>query len=218
MSVGNFSRKLLLVLALSSLVCGILIWRATVRERTRAAMFLHDFVEINVGTNEYGATQQLFTNYADARQSEERYLGTNSGRGGCDQGQCNSAFLFENGWLRRLRLAPPIWIRASVFVDKGTVTSKRLQMGCGKGPTFFLVSVNEEVPGPSAGARAYSVNHRRSDDTDWRISVDLTPQASRVERESAYAINVERLTGFGKCKSATDLLSPAGMTLATARR
>ncbi len=105
---------LLLVGVLSVGVVALLAF--TLRDtRAAASKFVSDFAQIEVGTGGLNATEELARTYPDAVRAEEEYIGTNS-RDDCERGRCNFAFLFDNRWSRRLRLAPPVWIRANVAV------------------------------------------------------------------------------------------------------
>lgn len=172
-------------------------------QKRTVTQFLADFVGVQVGESAEEVGRHLTLKYSGAVHTEETYLGTNS-HGDCRNEKCNFAFLFENSLLRKLKLSPPVWVRANIVAEHNLIIYKHLEMGCGEGPTYFLASVTET---PTSNGQAFYVNHRRSDNTDWRTTVQLTPAASRNQHESAYAINVDRFISFHRCKSANDLIA-----------
>jgi len=174
---------------------------ATSREAKR---FVEDFAGLTVNTTDFERVRAFATSYKDAANLEPRLVGT--GSVDCHPEKCNFAFMFENGWLRRLRLAPPVWVRANVVVQNGLMTYKHVEIASGGGPAFFLASVSEGAEPVAENAKTLSMGFRRSGEYRWQVFVHLAPEAPSTERQMAYSLNMKCLSRLGGCNDAQELL------------
>lgn len=172
-----------------------------VHARDSARRFLADIQVGNIGQPASTTVLDLVRQYSDAEANHSKKIGKVGG--GCDRGNCEAAFLFDNEWLRRLKFAPPVWMRATISIQNGMLTTRNVEMGCGAG-AFFLASTSERLD-QLHDHEQYHVGQRGSDG-NWRESVTLGPGATPEQRRAAFGFNVDCLSRWGGCKDAAMLL------------
>lgn len=173
--------------------------------RHSAQSFLDDLGKLRLGESTLEDTQKLATKYEAAATEEENAVGDVDPN--CSPEYCEFKFFFYNAWMKRLRLAPPTWLRAQVVVRMGRVDYKQVELSSGKGIAFYSAVVMEflSLPRPFED-KNYHVGRKLSSDIKWRVIINMTPHASAKEREQAYAFNLSCLTRLGGCKDAAELL------------
>src|SRR5271165_5456017 len=105
------NQKQIAVLVLSVLVlCLIGVAGQTMRRRNRAEAFLYDATALRLRVATLSQVQELAAQYGGHVEPST-----------CSPRGCGYFFSFDNGWLRRLRLAPRTWFSCTLGVADGVL-------------------------------------------------------------------------------------------------
>jgi hypothetical protein len=205
MSEGGNDMRISIWIAVGVTVClglssAIII--GTTRSTARTAHeFLVDVQRGDVGMPPAATIRALRERYPTAMADHARSIGVVGDS--CRTDECDMAFLFDNRWLRRLHLAPPVWMRARVGIHKGLLSYRNIEFGAGD-LAFSEASVSEQME-QAEGGQPYAVGRLWSGGP-WREHIAMTPAATEQQRRQAFGFNVECLSKFGGCHDAADLL------------
>jgi hypothetical protein len=183
-----------------AVLAGVCIVTTSSTERAAAA-FLADVRQGQVGQPPSAGIVSLPEHYRAAMANHEQRIGQVGTA--CKRDECDMAFLFDNRWLRRLRLAPSVWMRARVGIHQGVLTYRIIEMGSG-GLAFFEASVSDQMQ-PADGNQPFSVGRLWSGGR-WREHITITPAATDQQRKQAFGFNIRCLSKVGGCQDALELL------------
>jgi len=198
--MNTFKRISAAVLTLV-VVCGAIAGVATIATRRQAEAFLSELRSTQLGAGGYERVKEIATRF---RKDVAESGGT------CSQSDCTLTVSFENTWLRRLHVATWTKFGATLLVRNGqlyhistgmTLYTRERVIGA---ETILSEKTQSSVP-------TFRVITKRwgGDNQPWQAIVELTPQATQRERETAFAFNLGCLDKLGGCKDSSDLLPPA---------
>jgi hypothetical protein len=164
---------------------------------------LADVSKLTLDRSTFDDAQKLAIKYRAAIAEEQNVVGDTAL--GCTPEHCEFKFFFHNNWLRRLRLAPPVWLRAGIGVSRGRIAYRHVELCSGEGAAYYSAYVTE-VPNLPQPLKDYNVGRQWSSDIKWRVSIEMTPAATAQEHGQAYRFNVRCLSRLGGCKDASELL------------
>lgn len=196
----RITKPLLLLLLLFGVTAFMFVYAATRHVKIEAQRFVTEMKMLTVGISTTKNVEELAKRHADAVSDERKIIGS---RYACTTSDCEVGFLYENSWLRRIKLSPPVWIWATLRAKNGILVYRRIEMGSGRGPAFFLARVTEQV-GPNSEPQ-FSVSPLWSGGK-WRVTVDIAPAATPEQHDQAYGFNLDCLSNLGGCSDASGLL------------
>lgn len=170
--------------------------RHTTQNRDRAKAFLREASALQLRVSTLTQVQQLVSRYGGLAEP-----------GTCDLRGCSYFFSFDNGWLRRLHLAPQTRFSCTLGVSGGVLDYRRVFLTSGNTSAVFGAFVEEQLSPPKGISEPFYISRQWEKSGErWRVHVAVTPDATAEERRIAYALNLNCLSKLGGCKDAQQLL------------
>jgi hypothetical protein len=194
--MNTFKRISLAVLALV-VVCGAIAGAATIATRRQAEAFLSELRSTQLGAGGYERVKKIATRFRK---------GVAESGGTCSPSECSLTVSFENTCLRRLHLATWTKFGGTLLVRNGQLyhISTGMTLYTRERVIGAETILSEQSEGGSPQFRV--ITKRWTDNQPWQAVVQLTPQATSSERETAFAFNLSCLDKLGGCKDSSDLL------------
>jgi hypothetical protein len=179
-------------IVLAALILSSALW--IYRESKTAGAFLQDAAGLRVG----------ITTSAELRLLASRYggrLGTTS----CSPSGTAFFFIYDNGWLYRVHLAPYTRLACTLGDCGGFFCYRRLALETA-GVGMILVEEQKEAPTGVSGP--FRILRRGAGDGEpWQIRIWMTPAASSAQRYSALHLNAHCLSKLGGCADVGQMLT-----------
>jgi hypothetical protein len=181
------------------------------RVRSRAESFLRDLKSLSIGKSSFVEVKKLQAAYGGTQLTQGIYPSD------CSPRDCYIDFLFTNGWLARLHLAPPTGFGATLRIHNGVLSSRSLGYQAEAGSHSFVLSVQESSN--PIHMQDFCLTFRSDPmGRPWRMAISMRPTATQVERQLAYSFDLSCLARLGTCGEPSGVLpslSPENAVICT---
>jgi hypothetical protein len=201
MTINKYHIQVLTVEAIAlivvCLVAFVVAWVRTLPESGRAAAFMRDFTDLEVGKS----------TFEDAKVLAQRHGGKpEPGSGPCTYEGCTFQFLYENKPLSSTHVVPYVGFLGTMVVKNGVLAERYIHyVRYSKRP--FAYNVDEMTP-EARGTRGLMGLARMQVDTAGlagAISIGLAPSSSADQRRRAYALNLSCLSRLFGCGGPSEI-------------
>jgi hypothetical protein len=157
--------------------------------RNRAEEFLRDISRLQVGKTGYRDAEAMLAPYRHHLSYSDR----------CTPEHCLILFVFKNTWLRWLHLAPAANFGGTFVFENDVLVARITLLGQGDcagrvtESTSFAEPSNPENPDFSIRLERDQTGHPQN------ATVELTPNATALQRQQAYNVNLGCLSKIGGC-------------------
>lgn len=190
---GAIAIAILIVLSICSL--GIAV--ETMQIRKRAEAFLRDASHLQLRVATLSQVKKLADKYGG--QAEPSTCNSSGG--------CSFFFTFDNRWLYRLFLAPHTRFTCALGVADNVLDYRRALLISGNTSAAFGAFINERLSLPSGVPAPFHISRQWDGSGErWRVHIDMTPDASTEQHQTAYSLNLLCLSKLGGCRDAMQLL------------
>jgi hypothetical protein len=192
-------RRILVVLGVAVLLpCAVMIGSA-VYARHQARTLIEKIRNLDTAADSTAVSRSLIRMYSDRLVSQN-----------CERDFCQYQFLFANGVISKLHIAPRAEIRMYVSIYAGTLSGINVEYTSAVFKADSpIVSVQEDFCGNRTDISCdhFAINpHGRDSEQTWNGDVEFGQKATLEQKRAAWALNLDCVTAFRGCKDISQLL------------
>jgi hypothetical protein len=194
----SIRRSLSIIGAAMLFLCAVMMGGA-VYARYQARTLIEKIRNVDTAADPTAASRSLMRFYSD------RLVFQN-----CDRDFCQYQFLFTNGVISKLHIAPRAEIRMYVSIYAGNLSDINVQYTSAVFKADSpIVSVQEDFCGnrTDISCEHFAINpHGRDVGQTWNGDVEFGQKATREQKRAAWALNLHCVTALRGCKDIGQLL------------
>ena len=187
------------MLALSILLVSALVIGRTVKGRHQAVILIEKIRNLDAAADPTSVARSMIRTYNDRLVSQN-----------CERNFCQYQFLFTNGVISKLPIAPKAEIRMYISIYAGSLSDVSVEYTSAIfSANSPIVSVQEDFCGnrTDISCAHFGINpHGRDIGQTWNGDVDFGQKATREQKRAAWALNLNCLAAFRGCKDISQLL------------
>ena len=191
---GKHGKAIAVIVLLAMLFTILGVAFSVADRRNTAEAFLRDATALQLRSATLEQIQQLSARYGGHIEPST-----------CDSHGCAYFFSFNNGWLRRLWLAPYTQVACTLGSADGFLVYRRMALVTGNKSLDFGAFVEEWLSYPKGLQflrKPFDVRLQPKGVTAnirWRVHVNLTADATPEQHRIAYSLNLRCLSKIGGC-------------------
>jgi hypothetical protein len=192
-------RRSLVALGVAVLLPCAVIMGSAIYARHQAETLIEKLRNLDTATDPNPVSRSLIRMYSHRLVSEN-----------CERDFCQYQFLFANGVISYLHIAPRAEIRMYVSVYAGALSDIDVEYTSAVFRADSpIVTVQEDFCGnrTDISCEHFAINpHGRDIEQTWNGIVEFGQKATRDQKRAAWALNLDCLTAFRGCKNISQLL------------
>lgn len=187
------------MLAVSILFVSAVVIGGAVKARHQAVILIEKIRSLDAAADPTSVSRSMIRTYADRLVSQN-----------CERNFCQYQFLFTNGVVSKLRIAPKAEIRMYISIDAGSLSDVDVEYTSAIiSANSPIVSVQEDFCGNRTDIRCehFDINpHGRDIGQRWNGDVEFGRKATREQKRAAWALNLNCFAAIRGCKDISELL------------